>query len=264
MAALASAPCFQFQFQFLIRGPQPQPSKLLLGCGGGARPRCLLGGAAISTAPNPIHNSSFFQSFSSPTFTFQLHKTHNFSSEYHKPYATTCDISPGLEDRDTTATMEGISVASTTMEDGAIKMKINVSGDKSEAIFDSVFSKMVSAAQPIPGFRRVKGVGHVIWRSNCLCFDLIGVCCDEHLASTGKTPNIRRDILIQILGPSKVYKQVIKKIINSTVAEYVEKQKLKVTKDLRVEQSFEELESRFVPGEEFRFDASIDQLGGEE
>lgn len=34
---------------------------------------------------------------------------------------------------------------------------------------------------------------------------------------------IPRDILLEVLGPSKVYKQVIKKVINSTVAEYVEK-----------------------------------------
>lgn len=29
--------------------------------------------------------------------------------------------------------------------------------------------------------------------------------------------------MLEVLGPSKVYKQVIKKVINSTVAEYVEK-----------------------------------------
>lgn len=34
---------------------------------------------------------------------------------------------------------------------------------------------------------------------------------------------IPRDILLEVLGPSKVYKEVIKKVINSTIAEYVEK-----------------------------------------
>lgn len=34
---------------------------------------------------------------------------------------------------------------------------MEVSGAKTEAIFDDVFSKMVAAAQPIPGFRREKG-----------------------------------------------------------------------------------------------------------
>lgn len=32
---------------------------------------------------------------------------------------------------------------------------------------------------------------------------------------------------------------------------------LKVSKDLRVEQSYEELEEMFVPGKEFGFDATI-------
>ncbi|KAJ8750311.1 hypothetical protein K2173_014226 [Erythroxylum novogranatense] len=31
------------------------------------------------------------------------------------------------------------------------------SGTKTRAIFNDVFDKMVAAAQPIPGFRRVKG-----------------------------------------------------------------------------------------------------------
>jgi len=34
---------------------------------------------------------------------------------------------------------------------------------------------------------------------------------------------IPREILLEILGPSKVYKQTIKNVINSTVAEYVQK-----------------------------------------
>lgn len=57
-----------------------------------------------------------------------------------------------------------------------------------------------------------------------------------------------------MLGPSNVFKQVIKEIINSTVAEYVEKESLKVSSDLRVEQSFEDLETTFEAGEKFSFD----------
>ncbi|XP_059291284.1 uncharacterized protein LOC132044786 isoform X2 [Lycium ferocissimum] len=77
-----------------------------------------------------------------------------------------------------------------------LKISVNVSGGKTQEIFDRVFSRMVEDAQPIPGFQRVKG---------------------------GKTPNIPREILLEILGYSKVYKQVIKKIINSTISKYVEK-----------------------------------------
>lgn len=123
-------------------------------------------------------------------------------------------------------------VVSTTRTNEATELKIGVevSSAKTRAIFDDVFDKMVAAAQPIPGFRRVKG---------------------------GKTPNIPRDILLEVLGPTNVYKEVIKKVIDTTVAEFVEKEDLKVSKDLRVEQSFEDLEELFEPDEKFSFDAVI-------
>lgn len=34
---------------------------------------------------------------------------------------------------------------------------------------------------------------------------------------------IPKDILLEVLGPSKVYKEVIKKVINSAISEYVKK-----------------------------------------
>ncbi|XP_026448369.1 uncharacterized protein LOC113348732 isoform X1 [Papaver somniferum] len=130
-----------------------------------------------------------------------------------------------------TTSLDGISVAATTTSEPLeLKIRIDVTGAKTQEIFDDVFSKMVAAAQPIPGFRRVKG---------------------------GKTPNIPEDILVQVLGPEKVYKNVIKRVINSSIAEYVEKEGLKITKELSVEQNYEELEAKFEPGTEFSFDAFI-------
>lgn len=38
-----------------------------------------------------------------------------------------------------------------------MQISVNVSGAKTEEIFGKVFSRMVEDAQPIPGFRRVKG-----------------------------------------------------------------------------------------------------------
>ena len=38
-----------------------------------------------------------------------------------------------------------------------MQASIDVSGTRTQAVFDDVFSKMVTDAQPIPGFRRVKG-----------------------------------------------------------------------------------------------------------
>ncbi|KAM1037104.1 hypothetical protein FF1_032010 [Malus domestica] len=152
----------------------------------------------------------------------------------HKYFPPICAVLSGTEDIGVSSSqIDDLPVTVTTSganDAGELKINVEASGAKTQAIFDEVFNKMVTAAQPIPGFRRVKG---------------------------GKTPNIPRDILLEVLGPSKVYKQVIKKVINSAVAEYVEKEGLEVRKDLRVEQSFEDLEDAFEAGENFRFDAVI-------
>ncbi|XP_031481471.1 uncharacterized protein LOC116251383 isoform X2 [Nymphaea colorata] len=125
---------------------------------------------------------------------------------------------------------EELTANADTDEPDVIKMKICVSGEKTQQYFDKVFSQLVDAAQPIPGFRRVKG---------------------------GKTPDIPKDILLHILGPSKVNSHVIREIIGSAVAECVEKEGLNVEKDLRVDETFEELEAQFVPGNALEFSVSL-------
>lgn len=168
-----------------------------------------------------------------PCFSLRMRcNTQQFHNREKRNYVPAiCAVSAELKDVGVSHQSEDFSIASTRINKAKeLKMSAKVSGAKTRAIFDDVFSKMVAAAQPIPGFRRVKG---------------------------GKTPDIPRDILLEVLGPSKVYKQVIKKIINSTITAYIEKEGLKVGKDLRVEQSFEDLEASFEPGEVFRFDAVI-------
>ncbi|XP_075511923.1 uncharacterized protein LOC142547486 [Primulina tabacum] len=150
-------------------------------------------------------------------------------------------VSPVVQDNGaSTRSFEDFTVTTFYTDEGYdLKITAEVSGTKTQHIFDDIFSKMVADAQPIPGFRRVKG---------------------------GKTPNIPKNILLEILGPSNVYEQVIKKVINVTIAEYVAKECLTVGKDLRVVQSFEELEAQFEPGEVFTFDAviSVSRLKGEQ
>ncbi|KAK9907832.1 hypothetical protein M0R45_000203 [Rubus argutus] len=119
-----------------------------------------------------------------------------------------------------------IAVTTTGTNGGELKISVEVSGAKTQAIFDDVFDKMVAAAQPIPGFRRGK---HRIY------------------LETFWSKSLDR----------RKYKQVIKKVINSTIAEYVEKEGLEVRKDLRVEQSFEDLAASFEAGEKFSFDAVV-------
>ncbi|TKW34119.1 hypothetical protein SEVIR_2G283400v4 [Setaria viridis] len=117
-----------------------------------------------------------------------------------------------------------------TEEGGLIKIQVNVSGTMTDSIFEKVLTKKVAAAQPLPGFRQMKG---------------------------GKTPDVPKEVALHLIGPSKVKKETIKKIINCTVAEYVQKEGLTASKNLKVEQSYEELEAAFEPGKEFCFDAMV-------
>ncbi|KAI4332026.1 hypothetical protein L6164_016967 [Bauhinia variegata] len=179
--------------------------------------------------------------FSTPSLPFRnlclfnhpRHDAREFSRRKHARYHPSFAV---LSDAQVSSVhFEEFFVSTTSINDRELKVSVEVSGPETQMIFDDVFKKMVAAAQPIPGLRRVKG---------------------------GKTPteNIPKEILLELLGPSKVYKEVIKKIINSTVAKFVEKENLKAGKDLRVEQSFEDLESTFEEGQKFCFDAVIQLL----
>ncbi|KAK6255484.1 hypothetical protein SCA6_016789 [Theobroma cacao] len=168
--------------------------------------------------------------------------------ERHVHLLTVHAVSSDLEDVGVSSQFEDFNVTTASInENRELKISVEISGAKTRAIFDDVFDKMVAAAQPIPGFRRVKGgtLEHCIYKLVI------------HQSKASNQYKIPRDILLEVLGASKVYKQVITKVINSTVAEYVEKESLAVGKDLRVEQSFEDLEEMFEPDEKFRFDAVI-------
>ncbi|TVU01438.1 hypothetical protein EJB05_53114 [Eragrostis curvula] len=125
---------------------------------------------------------------------------------------------------------EDFCISVSTEDDRVIKIQVNVAGTMTDSTFEEVFAKKVAAAQPLPGFRRMKG---------------------------GKTQEIPKEIALHIIGPSKVKRETIQKIINCTVAEYVKKEGLNALKNLKVQQSYEELEAAFEPGKEFCFDAVI-------
>ncbi|KAF1891794.1 hypothetical protein Lal_00031603 [Lupinus albus] len=190
----------------------------------------------------------------------------NFPNLYLKPNPTDAQTS--------SANFEEFSVSVADINDvRELKISIEVSGNKTQKIFDDVFEKMVAAAQPIPGFRRVKGGGRQNIRNNvfgaaisgheCMTFTIkrqIGAPnrnAPWALEPMGVVEFIPKDILLEVLGPFNVYRKVIKQIINSTIGEYVEKVRLVVSNDLRVEQSFEDLEASFEAGEKFSFDAVI-------
>ncbi|KAL1188009.1 hypothetical protein V5N11_026321 [Cardamine amara subsp. amara] len=190
-----------------------------------------------------IHNLAFCSFNSSsiidPKPTFQFSSFVTLPATYsvqHKLYTRATNklfvsVCAAPSDVETSSKDESVLITKVgTVNNNEVKVHVEVSGEKTQTEFNHVFEKMVAAAQPIPGFRRVKG---------------------------GKTPNIPRDVLLEILGYSKVYRQVIKKLINSTITDYAKQEDLKVGKELTVEQSYEDLEETFEPGERFSFDAII-------
>ncbi|KAI0510659.1 hypothetical protein KFK09_011267 [Dendrobium nobile] len=153
------------------------------------------------------------------------------TSARHRIFTPFATVYSGIQSLNlSTTNFKDFRVSTDVGEERKIKVRVDVSGARTQEIFDDVFSKLVDDAQPIPGFRRVKG---------------------------GKTPDIPKDVLLQIIGVSKVMKETILKVINTTVTEYVSKEGLNVTRELRVEQSFDEIEAAFIPGEEFSFEAVI-------
>ncbi|KAI4989006.1 hypothetical protein ZWY2020_036323 [Hordeum vulgare] len=72
---------------------------------------------------------------------------------------------------------------------------------------------------------------------------------------------VPKEVALHLIGPSKVKKAAIRKIINRAVVEYVERENLDASKNLNVLQSYEELEAVFEPGKEFCFDAAVHLTG---
>ncbi|XP_006661431.1 uncharacterized protein LOC102722703 isoform X1 [Oryza brachyantha] len=151
----------------------------------------------------------------------------------HKSFSVLRAVSPvqcTVNNTQSSISFKDFLVSVQTEEDGLIKIRVTVDDTMTDSFFEKVFLKKLVAAQPLPGFRRMKG---------------------------GKTRDIPKDIALHIIGPSKVKKESIKNIISFTIAEYVQKEGLSASKNLKVLQSYEELEAAFEPGKEFCFDASL-------
>nr|CAB3504826.1 unnamed protein product [Digitaria exilis] len=113
-------------------------------------------------------------------------------------------------------------------ENNLMKIQVSVSGTMTDSVFEKVFTK--------------KGKLQI---------------CTNLLITPFVALKIPKEVALHLIGPSKVKKETITKIINCTVAEYVRKEGLTASKDLKVQQSYEELEAAFEPGKEFCFDATV-------
>ncbi|GKV29227.1 hypothetical protein SLEP1_g38170 [Rubroshorea leprosula] len=80
------------------------------------------------------------------------------SREGHINHQPICAVLSGVADVGVSSSQfEDFSVTNNGTNGGELKINVKVSGARTRAIFDDVFDKMVAEAQPIPGFRRVKG-----------------------------------------------------------------------------------------------------------
>ncbi|XP_004309852.1 PREDICTED: uncharacterized protein LOC101297502 [Fragaria vesca subsp. vesca] len=119
-----------------------------------------------------------------------------------------------------------------SQDDNIIQVRVDVSGDETQKVFDQVLTNLARTAPPVPGFRRQKG---------------------------GKTSKVPKSFLLDILGKERVTNFVIQELVSSALADYVKQENLTVKENkINTTQSAEELQSSFTPGNEFGFNATIE------
>lgn len=146
-------------------------------------------------------------------------------------------VGSGLEasitdQKDDAIAIKNAKIVVESQTDDSIQLRIDVTGEDTQIVFDKVLTNLARTAPPVPGFRRQKG---------------------------GKTSKVPKSFLLQIIGEDRVTKFVIQEIVNSTLADYVKKENLRV-KDNKINttQTAEELKLMFSPGKEFGFNAVVE------
>ncbi|VVA26923.1 PREDICTED: trigger factor [Prunus dulcis] len=129
-------------------------------------------------------------------------------------------------------TLKTAKIVIESQEDNKIQVRVDLTGDDTEKVFDKVLTNLARTAPPVPGFRRQKG---------------------------GKTSKVPKSFLLDILGKERVTKFVIQEIISSTMGDYVKKENLNVKENkINTTQTAEELKLLFKPGTEFGFNAILE------
>ncbi|CAN6448773.1 unnamed protein product [Victoria cruziana] len=145
-------------------------------------------------------------------------------------------VSSGLEGSITDAKESSLNLKDTNVvlesrDDDKIHVRIDLTGESTQKVYDDVLANLARTAPPVPGFRRMKG---------------------------GKTSNIPKSFLLRILGEDRVTKFTIQEIVSAATADYVKKENLNVKNSFSTAQSAEELAASFKPGQEFGFNATIE------
>ncbi|URD77412.1 Bacterial trigger factor protein (TF) [Musa troglodytarum] len=145
----------------------------------------------------------------------------------HSPWSTFA-VGPGLEASISDPSkndirLDNVKIVIESRDNDKITVRVDLTGEETQKAFDIVLTNLARTAPPIPGFRRMKG---------------------------GKTSNVPKSFLLQMLGRDRVTKFLIQEIVGITIGDYVKSQ-------FKTIQTAEELEAAFTPGSEFGFNAVI-------
>ncbi|CAK9328575.1 unnamed protein product [Citrullus colocynthis] len=133
-------------------------------------------------------------------------------------------------------TLKNAKVVVESEDENRILLRVDLTGDETQKVFDQVLTNLARSAPPMPGFRRQKG---------------------------GKTSNVPKSFLLEVLGKDRVTKFVIQEILNSTMADYAKKENINVKdKKVNTTQTADELKVLFSPGKDFGFNAILELESG--
>ncbi|KAK2435662.1 bacterial trigger factor [Trifolium repens] len=194
--------------------------------------------ASFTTTPNaksrgPTFSLSFFSNrtsldiLSTPTGTKLRHINAPISAVNSGLEASTTD-SYDISDFLTDVTV----VAQPGDDQNKMQLRVDLTGDQTQKVFDKILINLGRTAPPVPGFRMQKG---------------------------GKSSKIPKDFLLQMLGEERVTKFAIQEILNCTMADYAKKENLDA-KDKKVStvQTEQELKKSFKAGKRFSFNVLIE------
>ncbi|ONK72477.1 uncharacterized protein A4U43_C04F19840 [Asparagus officinalis] len=132
--------------------------------------------------------------------------------------------------------LDNVKIVVESRDDDKIEVRVDLTGEQTQRAFDDVLTNLARTAPPMPGFRRKKG---------------------------GKTSNVPKSFLLQMLGKDRVTKFLIQEVVSATIGDFVKKENLTVKSQFQTTQTSEELESAFAPGSEFGFNATMEIVKSE-
>ncbi|QCD88487.1 trigger factor [Vigna unguiculata] len=131
------------------------------------------------------------------------------------------------------AVLTNAKIVLDSQDENKIQLRVDLTGDQTQKVFDRIVTNLGRTAPPVPGFRMQKGDNPV-----------------------RKCMQIPKDFLVQMLGEERVIKFAIQEILNSTMADYENMDE----KDWKISttQTAEQLKKSFTPGNDFGFNVTLE------